>query len=322
MLRTKRLFLLGLIVLTLGIFTAPGIAAQNTWDTFWDGMETALVALATNPTQAYFDTLYAPDFSNRDALFQIYTAEANALSDMQVEYTIFIFQDARAAYQRVVTGIFSQPYAVGTITLPPTNAPVRWVTQGMMDVNDSGQIYADYAVTDGFAKFQDLNALQLAPGQEHGQIGLAPYDANVDQPQENAPEWQTDVVAEMAQLLTVDASGNDAASPDFDPDQIVQFGFAAPRFSPAPEIRLDATVAQDDWLAAYLTVITQPDTTIAVDILAQPLTAPDPLRIPGFVFLHANEDSVIDRVFLNVDLLVITNQLQINPTTLTLAPGE
>ncbi|RMH75714.1 MAG: extracellular solute-binding protein [Calditrichaeota bacterium] len=37
--------------------------------------------------------------------------------------------------------------------------------------------------------------------------------------------WDVNTVAEIAKILTVDANGNDATSPDFDPENIVQFGF-------------------------------------------------------------------------------------------------
>jgi multiple sugar transport system substrate-binding protein len=37
--------------------------------------------------------------------------------------------------------------------------------------------------------------------------------------------WDYDAVTAIAQILTVDANGNDATSPDFDPANIVQFGF-------------------------------------------------------------------------------------------------
>jgi multiple sugar transport system substrate-binding protein len=38
--------------------------------------------------------------------------------------------------------------------------------------------------------------------------------------------WDFAKARELAMILTVDANGNDANSPDFDPDNIVQFGFA------------------------------------------------------------------------------------------------
>lgn len=37
--------------------------------------------------------------------------------------------------------------------------------------------------------------------------------------------WNWDTLRDVAMLLTVDANGNDATSPDFDPENIVQFGF-------------------------------------------------------------------------------------------------
>jgi multiple sugar transport system substrate-binding protein len=37
--------------------------------------------------------------------------------------------------------------------------------------------------------------------------------------------WNFDTLAEVAKLLTVDANGNDATSPDFDPENVVQWGY-------------------------------------------------------------------------------------------------
>ena len=42
-------------------------------------------------------------------------------------------------------------------------------------------------------------------------------------------EWNYETVREIAMILTVDGSGNDATSPDFDPDDIVQVGFEPQR---------------------------------------------------------------------------------------------
>lgn len=38
-------------------------------------------------------------------------------------------------------------------------------------------------------------------------------------------EWNMDTLLEVAKILTVDADGNDATMPEFDPNNIVQFGF-------------------------------------------------------------------------------------------------
>jgi multiple sugar transport system substrate-binding protein len=55
------------------------------------------------------------------------------------------------------------------------------------------------------------------PPQEYG----APYiDENGEE-----KEWNMETLRELSLKLTVDANGNDATSPDFDPEQIVQFGF-------------------------------------------------------------------------------------------------
>ena len=37
--------------------------------------------------------------------------------------------------------------------------------------------------------------------------------------------WNFDTLAEVAKILTVDANGNDATSPDFDPENVVQWGY-------------------------------------------------------------------------------------------------
>ena len=56
------------------------------------------------------------------------------------------------------------------------------------------------------------------PPQEYG----APY---IDENGEEKP-WNIETLSELAMKLTVDANGVDATSPDFDPENIVQFGYA------------------------------------------------------------------------------------------------
>lgn len=45
------------------------------------------------------------------------------------------------------------------------------------------------------------------------------------EPYADGEPWDMAKLAELAQVLTVDANGNDATSPDFDPENIVQWGF-------------------------------------------------------------------------------------------------
>lgn len=53
----------------------------------------------------------------------------------------------------------------------------------------------------------------------------ANYGENYVMPDGTEAEWNMDTLREVSMLLTVDANGNDATSPDFDSENIVQFGF-------------------------------------------------------------------------------------------------
>jgi len=75
-------------------------------------------------------------------------------------------------------------------------------------------------------------------------------------------EWNMDTLRELAMVLTVDANGNDATSPDFDTENIVQFGFmnqwTDPRgigtfFGPGSFLADDDVTAQipEPWQAAW-----------------------------------------------------------------------
>lgn len=83
-----------------------------------------------------------------------------------------------------------------------------------------GQLGLPFAIFPSFLAYNadlfDEGGIPYPPA-EYG----APY-VNIDG--EEVP-WDIDALREVALLLTVDANGNDALSPDFDPDNIVQFGF-------------------------------------------------------------------------------------------------
>lgn len=53
----------------------------------------------------------------------------------------------------------------------------------------------------------------------------AKYGDKYVMPDGSEVDWNWQTVEEIAKILTVDANGNDATSPDFDPTQIVQYGF-------------------------------------------------------------------------------------------------
>jgi multiple sugar transport system substrate-binding protein len=53
----------------------------------------------------------------------------------------------------------------------------------------------------------------------------AKYGDKYVMPDGSEVDWNWDTLSNIAKILTVDANGNDATSPDFDPTQIVQYGF-------------------------------------------------------------------------------------------------
>jgi multiple sugar transport system substrate-binding protein len=55
------------------------------------------------------------------------------------------------------------------------------------------------------------------------------YGAKYKMPDGSEVEWNYDTINELAKLLTVDKNGKDANDPDFDPDNIVQYGFEPQR---------------------------------------------------------------------------------------------
>jgi multiple sugar transport system substrate-binding protein len=87
-------------------------------------------------------------------------------------------------------------------------------------VEEEGQIGLPFAVYPSFL-YVNLDLFDEAglpyPPQEYG----APY---IDAAGNERP-WNIETMTELAKQLTVDAEGNDATSPNFDPENIVQFGF-------------------------------------------------------------------------------------------------
>lgn len=87
-------------------------------------------------------------------------------------------------------------------------------------VQEEGQLGIPFAIFPSFV-FYNVDLFDEAglayPPHEHG----APYiDADG-----NELEWNMDTLRDLAMELTVDAQGEDALNPDFDPVNIVQFGW-------------------------------------------------------------------------------------------------
>jgi multiple sugar transport system substrate-binding protein len=89
---------------------------------------------------------------------------------------------------------------------------------------DEGQIGLPFAVYPSMLWYKadmfEEAGLELPPHE---------YGAKYKMPDGSEVDWDYDTVNELAKLLTVDENGNDATSPDFDPDAIVQYGFEPQR---------------------------------------------------------------------------------------------
>jgi multiple sugar transport system substrate-binding protein len=82
------------------------------------------------------------------------------------------------------------------------------------------------------------------------------------EPYADGDPWDMDKLAELSRLLTVDANGNDATNPAFDPNQVVQWGFnhqfgddaraQATMFGAGSFVADDGTAQiPDNWLAEW-----------------------------------------------------------------------
>jgi len=124
-------------------------------------------------------------------------------------------------------------------------------------VKDEGQLGIPFAIFPSFIIYnKDLfdEAGLAYPPTKHG----APY---VDAEGKEHP-WDMNTLRDLAMKLTVDKNGNDATSPNFDPQNIVQFGFmnqwTDPRgigtfFGPGSLLAEDGKTAQipENWKAAW-----------------------------------------------------------------------
>ncbi|MBN2388463.1 MAG: extracellular solute-binding protein [Anaerolineales bacterium] len=124
-------------------------------------------------------------------------------------------------------------------------------------VQEEGQLGIPFAIFPSFIIFNadlfDEADLNYPP---------ASYGEPYVWPDGTEAEWNMDTLREVAMLLTVDANGNDATSPDFDNQNIVQFGFmnqwTDPRgigtfFGAGSLVANDGVTAQvpEEWRAAW-----------------------------------------------------------------------
>ncbi len=124
-------------------------------------------------------------------------------------------------------------------------------------VKEEGQLGIPFGIFPSFMIYNfdlfDEAGLNYPPAQ---------YGEKYVYPDGTEAEWNMDTLRDVSMLLTVDANGNDATSPDFDPENIVQFGFqnlwTDPRgvgtfFGAGSLVAEDGVTAQipDEWKAAW-----------------------------------------------------------------------
>ena len=124
-------------------------------------------------------------------------------------------------------------------------------------VKEEGQLGIPFGIFPSFMVYNldlfDEAGLNYPPAQ-YGEKYVWPDGTEV--------EWNMDTLRELGMKLTVDANGNDATSPDFDNQNIVQFGFmnqfADPRamgtfFGAGSFVADDGITAQipENWVAAW-----------------------------------------------------------------------
>jgi multiple sugar transport system substrate-binding protein len=184
-----------------------------------------------------------------------------------------------AAYDTLATQIGGNnpPDIVGPMGIGGANAfPNQWLdltdliqttgydlsqfpenTVEIYHLSDQGQVGIPFAIYPS-ALFYKKNHFEEIGLNEPPHTWGDPYVM----PDGTEVEWDYDTVREIAMLLTVDADGNDATSPDFDPDNIVQWGFEPQRddmrqvgayWGAGRLVSDDGTTAQipDAWAAAW-----------------------------------------------------------------------
>lgn len=166
------------------------------------------------------------DAPEQVALHKTLQDEFNAShSDIQIEFLTTLNAEARTK--------FSTMLASGQA--PDLVMPIG--IEGVANFQDEWLDISQMVKDDGY-DMSDFNAAPVEGESFFGlPIGIYPsalfynvdmYDAaDVDYPPHEFgdPNWTYDALIEKAQLLTLDANGNNATSPDFDPATIVQFGW-------------------------------------------------------------------------------------------------
>ena len=166
------------------------------------------------------------DAPDQVALHKTLQDEFNAShSDIQIEFITTLNAEARTKFSTMLTSGQAPDLVMPIGIEGVANFQDEWLDISQM-------------VKDDKYDMSDFNAAPVEGESFYGlPIGIYPsvlyyntdmYDAaGVEYPPHKfgTEGWTYDALVEKAQLLSLDANGNNATSPDFDPANIVQFGW-------------------------------------------------------------------------------------------------
>jgi multiple sugar transport system substrate-binding protein len=205
-----------------------------------------------------------------DAQNQVVEAFNAAHDDIELVIQIVTFDQGRDTLSTLIAA-GTPPDIVGPVGVGGSNAFIdQWLDIAPLvestgyDVNVYEPALLElYRTADGglvgmpFALFPAITYYNRGLFDEAG-LNYPPqtFDTPYVMPDGTEVPWNYETVAELAKILTVDANGNDATMEEFEPENIVQFGF---RFQYAGQRLMWTDIQPEIWYDAESNTITIPD---------------------------------------------------------------
>lgn len=218
----KSLFAVLLIVAIAALAVAPAVAQEKTVVTWFVGLGTGTDAAQIEVQNAVVEAFNA---SQSDIELKINIAASNQVAPDALSTLI-----AAGTAPDIVGPVGfdgSNKFAGQWLDLQPlvdaTAYDLSQFPENLVNLYKEG----DALIGIPFAVFPGLLYYNVDLFDEAG-LNYPPSElpAKYVMPDGTERDWDYATVAEIAAILTVDANGNDATSPDFDASNIVQFGFA------------------------------------------------------------------------------------------------
>jgi predicted ester cyclase len=157
------------LVLCLMLLWMSTTSAQSSTETENKRNIAAFIDAAYNQGNvAMLDTLFAADYALHPGGFAVDQLRINILSlraampDLVATQVILIAQDDWVAAHVVMQGTFTNEFiSPNAAPLPPTNAPLQFVTNMIFHFNPQGQVYEQWVTFDNFAYLAQLDILDF-----------------------------------------------------------------------------------------------------------------------------------------------------------------